>query len=226
MGSSKSLHSVANTSTFNDKSSMPPPRKILRRGSAEWKDAIVKGDIEESLPETGFGGWITQDLAKIPQNTASPPPLVQEELTDMILSTDIHKDTGQRTRDESNGSTMARQEGSEENISVRPHQAGSDQDTSGHNPLNNAAPYPHQTESEGAFQTGMAPVGQDDTSNLITSRFCDIIGHGAAKLRLDEILLPLALPPDLTEGILTGEKYENTEIYASETFACSDFLLV
>eukprot|EP00592_Proboscia_alata_P003912 CAMPEP_0194373310 /NCGR_PEP_ID=MMETSP0174-20130528/21735_1 /TAXON_ID=216777 /ORGANISM="Proboscia alata, Strain PI-D3" /LENGTH=341 /DNA_ID=CAMNT_0039152301 /DNA_START=126 /DNA_END=1147 /DNA_ORIENTATION=- len=35
-------------------------------------------------------------------------------------------------------------------------------------------------------------------------RFNDIIGHGAAKLRLDEALLPLALPRDLYLSILTG----------------------
>ena len=39
----------------------------------------------------------------------------------------------------------------------------------------------------------------------ITSRFSDIIGHGAAKLRLDEMLLPLALPVSLARNILTGK---------------------
>jgi len=35
-------------------------------------------------------------------------------------------------------------------------------------------------------------------------RFSDIIGHSAAKLRLDEALLPLALPPSLARSVLTG----------------------
>ena len=34
--------------------------------------------------------------------------------------------------------------------------------------------------------------------------FADIIGHGNAKLRLEEALLPLALPPDLAATVLTG----------------------
>ena len=34
--------------------------------------------------------------------------------------------------------------------------------------------------------------------------FRDIIGHGQAKLRLDEALLPLALPPDLADSVLSG----------------------
>ncbi len=39
----------------------------------------------------------------------------------------------------------------------------------------------------------------------VRASFQDIIGHGAAKLRLDEALLPLALPPDLASAVLTGE---------------------
>ena len=54
--------------------------------------------------------------------------------------------------------------------------------------------------------------GQDDDENSSSSchpeipstTFADIIGHGQAKLRLDEALLPLALPPDLTDSVLTG----------------------
>lgn len=40
-----------------------------------------------------------------------------------------------------------------------------------------------------------------------TTRFRDIIGHTQAKLRLDEALLPLALPPDLADSILKGKLY-------------------
>ena len=38
----------------------------------------------------------------------------------------------------------------------------------------------------------------------INASFRDIIGHGQAKLRLDEALLPLALPPDLAASVLSG----------------------
>lgn len=36
------------------------------------------------------------------------------------------------------------------------------------------------------------------------TRFKDIIGHGAVKLRLDELLLPLALPENITQTVLVG----------------------
>ena len=40
--------------------------------------------------------------------------------------------------------------------------------------------------------------------SLVGISFRDIIGHGQAKLRLDEALLPLALPPDIAASVLTG----------------------
>jgi len=40
---------------------------------------------------------------------------------------------------------------------------------------------------------------------VVQTRFDDIIGHSDAKLRLDEALLPLALPPSLALSILTGK---------------------
>lgn len=43
-----------------------------------------------------------------------------------------------------------------------------------------------------------------DPSVLVNVSFRDIIGHGQAKLRLDEAILPLALPVDLADSVLTG----------------------
>jgi hypothetical protein len=41
-------------------------------------------------------------------------------------------------------------------------------------------------------------------ANTNTTRFKDIIGHQSVKLRLDEVLLPLALPASLSRTILKG----------------------
>lgn len=40
--------------------------------------------------------------------------------------------------------------------------------------------------------------------DVVQTRFSDIIGHGNVKIRIDELLLPLALPPSLTDSILRG----------------------
>ena len=44
------------------------------------------------------------------------------------------------------------------------------------------------------------------SANNMTStvRFKDIIGHQSVKLRLDEVLLPMALPPSLSRAVLKG----------------------
>ena len=47
------------------------------------------------------------------------------------------------------------------------------------------------------------PRGRDSPPPIGVS-FRDIIGHGQAKLRLDEALLPLALPQEIAESVLTG----------------------
>ena len=45
---------------------------------------------------------------------------------------------------------------------------------------------------------------QSPNAQIVNVSFRDIIGHGQAKLRLDEALLPLALPPDLANSVLSG----------------------
>ena len=63
------------------------------------------------------------------------------------------------------------------------------------------------TESSRSGQHGSKKNKQSrgcDSPPLINVSFRDIIGHGQAKLRLDEALLPLALPPDLVDSVLTG----------------------
>jgi hypothetical protein len=48
-------------------------------------------------------------------------------------------------------------------------------------------------------------LGLEDAQPETTStRFNDVIGHSSVKLRIDEMLLPLALPPALAQSILTG----------------------
>eukprot|EP00934_Nitzschia_sp_Nitz4_P003717 Nitzschia sp. Nitz4//scaffold2_size372955//159091//160464//NITZ4_000413-RA/size372955-snap-gene-0.27-mRNA-1//1//CDS//3329546748//3707//frame0 len=50
------------------------------------------------------------------------------------------------------------------------------------------------------------PANEDDTcmSDTKMPRFHDIVGHDAIKERLDEVLLPLALPPSIAKQILQG----------------------
>ena len=59
-------------------------------------------------------------------------------------------------------------------------------------------------EEEAASNNGK--VEKKKKKSLIPNvSFRDIIGQAPAKLRLDEALLPLALPGDLADSVLTGE---------------------
>eukprot|EP00977_Amphora_coffeiformis_P023093 scaffold12181_cov159-Amphora_coffeaeformis.AAC.4 len=62
------------------------------------------------------------------------------------------------------------------------------------------------TESSGTTSTAGTTHTISTTSRYAppTTRLRDIIGHGAVKIRLDELLLPLALPTDVTRRIWTG----------------------
>lgn len=57
-----------------------------------------------------------------------------------------------------------------------------------------------------------------------TTQFSDIIGHGTVKLRLDELLLPLALPLSVSSSILRGEPY-SIVFPVEPTAAVTTFLL-
>jgi AAA+ superfamily predicted ATPase len=43
-------------------------------------------------------------------------------------------------------------------------------------------------------------------NHLEQTRFADIIGHANAKLHMEELLLPLALPPEVAASIFTGAR--------------------
>jgi ATP-dependent Clp protease ATP-binding subunit ClpA len=44
-------------------------------------------------------------------------------------------------------------------------------------------------------------------------QFCDVVGHGAVKLRVEELLLPLALPTKMANSILTGVRSMPASIF-------------
>lgn len=44
------------------------------------------------------------------------------------------------------------------------------------------------------------------------TRFRDIIGHGAVKLRIEEMLLPMSLPPSIADSVLTGIRAQPASI--------------
>lgn len=72
----------------------------------------------------------------------------------------------------------------------------------GTDPTNFGPSSPSHCDEE--YDCDQSVRSQEHSFQSVTTRFRDIVGHGAAKLRLDELLLPLALPPQITSSILRG----------------------
>jgi hypothetical protein len=64
----------------------------------------------------------------------------------------------------------------------------------------------HDEAMDRKVETPNSENDDDDHDDIprISTRFSDIIGHGGAKLRLEETILPLALPSSLAHTLLTG----------------------
>ena len=62
----------------------------------------------------------------------------------------------------------------------------------------------HSANDNDIKQKNQQPRDNGSSPSPASVSFRDIIGHGQAKLRLDEALLPLALPQDLAESVLCG----------------------
>ncbi|KAL7488828.1 hypothetical protein ACHAW6_014423 [Cyclotella cf. meneghiniana] len=76
-----------------------------------------------------------------------------------------------------------------------------------HNDDGNVPEYRKEEEGEEvSIKKKRANFREESCDNLFipSTKFRDIIGQGPAKLRLDEALLPLALPGDLADSVLTG----------------------
>lgn len=144
------VHTSIDSDDEND-ASLPPPRKILRRGTPELEQALQAGEVHLSLPRQELESWMGR---------SSP-----------IVETD--------SREIPSGRQVKVAEEKEESSSTPQY----------HDP-------------------------QQQKEDAISIRFSDIIGHGAVKLRLEEVLLRIALPQHLADSILTGKlSFENDALY-------------
>jgi hypothetical protein len=145
---------------LEDAASLPPPRKILRRGSTELEDALENGEVELSLPQHELTSWMGRSPGWMHATAITKEESKQGKFQDST-STEVSTSrsvAGQTTNDDGQEETILQE--------------------------------PQQTKSK--------------SKGIISTKFSDIIGHSHVKLRLEEVLLPLALPPQLADSILTG----------------------
>ena len=81
-------------------------------------------------------------------------------------------------------------------------------------------------QERGEGEQGKGKSRQPSRAAEESVSFHDIIGHRQAKLRLDEALLPLALPPDLADSVLTGPALvARLFAWLRATYLCPNFLV-
>ncbi|KAL3934919.1 MAG: hypothetical protein SGBAC_009464 [Bacillariaceae sp.] len=149
---------------------LPPPRKILRRGTTELENALQKGEVELSLPQLEIVAWMGWE-----DNRLSYESKVDES-----------KETSPQCKDAAQNSPQCKQDS--KNIEGKVEEGN---DTSKSLPNS-----PKKRKRDAKY-----------------TKFSDIIGHHHVKLRLEEVLLPLVLPPHLADSILTGIRANPTSIF-------------
>ena len=172
---------------------MPPPNKRFRSGTYGTKPLPpVNKDLEVLVIERN---------RVIPWQTSMSKPQVECDLEQAYTRPlDDHEaievSEQQRQANESNGCSIsqdsASMEGSQNDIHDQPNRRGRCSITNKVNSKGHPDEYEQDVEDESTLLTH------------VTTRFSDIIGHGSVKVRIDEILLPLALPSNLTNSILRG----------------------
>ena len=172
---------------LNEDTTMPPPRKLMRRGSRELEDAVRVGDVKLSLPKQDWQSWVAStDWSSSGQDEKES---IDQEASPRLFSTTVSDQTsnaGEITRSRPTAVDGVRRS-TEASKSTPP-----DRRTRNH------------CDADQCLRED--PNAQPSTRGIDCGlpRFSDIVGHNAVKLRLDEVLLPLALPPALADSILVG----------------------
>lgn len=169
---------------------MPPPRKVLKLGSRELEEAVEAGEVVLSLERSEWNNSLPNEW-----NGNCNPMRGTTNSTAHPTNYERHKDiSGESSR-------------------------SADYMTAADSPPSNCAalkpgspsrlPCPTSCEEKISKKKSCSRASEDrelnpESPESKTPRFSDIIGHAAVKLRLDEVLLPLALPQKLADSILTG----------------------
>jgi len=164
---------------------MPPPYKVMRRGSQELEDAIHEGHVQLSLPIHDWSSWIIHGERR---------PWSSDD------DDDVDGHTSCQSGESSSSRSIYPISMSQGTRPFQPTYEGTNDVVVSRDDDDSISP---------SITTSITrtPVGDDDKTKCVDRslpRFSDIIGHSAVKLRLDEILLPLALPTALADSILVG----------------------
>jgi ATPase family associated with various cellular activities (AAA) len=176
--------------TLLEDETMPPPYKVMRRGSQELEDAIQNGLVQLSLPPPEWSSWISTPSEPSPWRVYDSCCQSCNATSGSCLSA---------------GNDVYGPQGAESKMAV---DEDDHDDTTSCDPEEQDDPgSPPPVKTSAASQEPQDNNNNNNDESVVDRslpRFSDIIGHSAVKLRLDEVLLPLALPPTLADTILVG----------------------
>lgn len=189
-------------------STMLPPSRIIKRGTPELSHALLSGQAELSLPMQYWSSWLDgyRDWNSDERHDAS----LHNEPLDRLRDESSRHPWAQRPAPQDCANAESRQivesrawnhgriiptpiQRQNPPISL-PYDKDGDEHDKDHDTFREDEPLVDDEDRE----TRQFPA-QD-----MLPRFNDIIGHSEVKLRLDEILLPVALPPNLVDSVLSG----------------------
>jgi len=198
---------------------MPPPKfKHYRVGSPECENAIRQKQLELSLPEfqqqeqnqkqnhhQHYGGEIIIEDDNNGNNVIEILDGSSDEGSDehsmnqssevCSLADDVesHNRRRQHLHHQHHQSNNNNNNNDDDNVDQTKHSQG------------DANPLSEDENQEGSVNTYYNhDTVKFENSDPTLPRFSDIVGHGAVKLRIEEVLLPLALPPEIAQSVLTG----------------------
>jgi hypothetical protein len=200
----------------NDSHFMLPPSRILIQGSEEYQAALESGALEISLPSNSYVPPRTpnssSNLANVGNRT--PPRLsltpvvspLERTLDDTSMNSSCEDELLDSTSDGTGYTTDTNHLVSSpdsamngfDNISI------SDDNDNVDMVVDRDPASLHTPEEQTSPSRDRARTSRNH--HLEQTRFADIIGHANAKLHMEELLLPLALPPEVAASIFTGAR--------------------
>jgi hypothetical protein len=197
----------------NDSHCMLPPSRILIQGSEEYQAALESGALELSLPSNSYTPprtpSATSNLAN--DGNRTPPRLsltlvvspLERTLDDASMNSPREDELLDSTSDSTGYTTNTNHLVSSQHSTMNGFDSISICDDNVDMVVDRGSGSLHSPEENASASRDRVRTSRN---HLEQTRFADIIGHANAKLHMEELLLPLALPPDVAASIFTGAR--------------------
>lgn len=194
---------------------MPPPTHMYTKGSKEYQSALKTGHLEVSLPTITADNFCPPTTPSSTLNLElqfefgsppalfNPPPIVSPPEYSLqseeppILSN--HASLDAFGNEQSLGSTLRNSTFFLSNMSgYHKNDDNTDMEFD-----RESLP---QSSPDDVTITSCEQPREPQNLGMEETRFADIVGHGSAKLHMEELLLPLALPAEVADAVFTGAR--------------------